>query len=281
MDVILLSDVDHVGLRGEVVSVARGYARNFLLPRRLAEEATAARVAELRKREAGRARHEAKTADQAREIAGALAKVVLRFEVKAGPTGSLFGSVTPTNIADEIWEHEQDPRRPAQDRHRHDQADRPLRRADRRLRRRQRRRCRRSSCPRAASCPPTRSSRRWRPRRPRPAASPPGCRPRRSRPPSRSPSRSPSRPPSRDRGRAGRGGARLARRRRGRSRRRALLARHPLPARHERRPQGAVRRSTGPPVPVDSRRNFPLRAEEPSTDAPSGTACNDERFACK
>ena len=104
MEVILLSDVAHVGLRGEVVSVARGYARNFLLPRRLAEEATAARVAELRKREAGRARHEAKTADQAREIAAALAKVVLRFEVKAGPTGSLFGSVTPTNIADEIWE---------------------------------------------------------------------------------------------------------------------------------------------------------------------------------
>ena len=103
MEVILLSDVDHVGLRGEVVSVARGYARNFLLPRRLAEEATAARVAELRKREAGRARHEAKTADQAREIADTLGKTVLTFEVKAGPTGSLFGSVTPTDIADEIW----------------------------------------------------------------------------------------------------------------------------------------------------------------------------------
>ena len=48
MDVIMLSDVDHVGLRGEVVSVARGYARNFLLPRRLAEAATAARRAVLR-----------------------------------------------------------------------------------------------------------------------------------------------------------------------------------------------------------------------------------------
>ena len=103
MDVILLSDVDHVGLRGDVVSVARGYARNYLLPRRLAEEATAARVAELRKREAERARHEAKTAGQAQEIADTLGKTVLRFEVKAGPTGSLFGSVTPTDIADEIW----------------------------------------------------------------------------------------------------------------------------------------------------------------------------------
>jgi large subunit ribosomal protein L9 len=103
MEVILLSDVEHVGLRGDVVSVARGYARNFLLPRRLAEEATPARVAELQKRDAQRARHEAKTADEAREIAEALSKTVLRFEVKAGPTGSLFGSVTPTDIADELW----------------------------------------------------------------------------------------------------------------------------------------------------------------------------------
>jgi large subunit ribosomal protein L9 len=103
MEVILLSDVEHVGLRGDVVSVARGYARNFLLPRRLAEEATPARVAELQKRDTLRARHEAKTADEAREIADAIAKTVLRFEVKAGPTGSLFGSVTPTDIVDELW----------------------------------------------------------------------------------------------------------------------------------------------------------------------------------
>jgi large subunit ribosomal protein L9 len=103
MEVILLRDVDHVGLRGDVVSVARGYARNFLLPRRLAEEATPARVGELRKRETERARHEAKTAEQAQGIADTLSKTVLRFEVKAGPTGSLFGSVTPTDIADEIW----------------------------------------------------------------------------------------------------------------------------------------------------------------------------------
>jgi len=103
MEVILLSDVEHVGLRGDVVSVARGYARNYLLPRRLAEEATPARVAELQKRDTLRARHEAKTAEQAQDIAQALSSTVLRFEVKAGPTGSLFGSVTPTDIADELW----------------------------------------------------------------------------------------------------------------------------------------------------------------------------------
>ena len=103
MNVILLKDVDKVGLRGDVVSVARGYARNFLFPRKLAEVATPARVAELQKRESTRARQEAKTADQAQSIAETLTKTVLRFEVKAGPTGSLFGSVTPTDIADEIW----------------------------------------------------------------------------------------------------------------------------------------------------------------------------------
>ena len=69
MDVILLKDVEKVGLRGDVVSVARGYARNFLFPRKLAEEATAARVAELQKRDSQRARHEAKTADEAQAIA--------------------------------------------------------------------------------------------------------------------------------------------------------------------------------------------------------------------
>ncbi|HUZ15076.1 MAG TPA: 50S ribosomal protein L9 [Gaiellaceae bacterium] len=106
MQLILLKDVEHVGLRGDVVSVARGYARNFLLPRKLAEEATPARVAELEKRDAKRARHEAKTVEEAQSIAETLAKTVLRFEVKAGPTGSLFGSVTPTDIVDELWQKE-------------------------------------------------------------------------------------------------------------------------------------------------------------------------------
>lgn len=103
MEVILLSDVEGLGLRGDVVAVARGYARNYLLPRRMAVPATPARVAELRRREAQRARQEARTLEQAREIASQLERTVLRLEVKAGPTGALFGSVTPTDIADEIW----------------------------------------------------------------------------------------------------------------------------------------------------------------------------------
>jgi large subunit ribosomal protein L9 len=103
MDVILLQDVDKVGLRGEVVSVARGYMRNYLAPRRLAQEATPARIAELEKREAQRARHEAASFEQAQEIAEKLSHAELRFDVNAGPQGTLFGSVTPTDIADEIW----------------------------------------------------------------------------------------------------------------------------------------------------------------------------------
>jgi large subunit ribosomal protein L9 len=103
MEVILLKDVEKVGLRGEVVNVARGYARNFLLPRNLAELATAGRVKELKRVDEQRARNEARTSEQAQEIAATLGKTVLTFNVKSGPTGALFGSVTTTDIADVIW----------------------------------------------------------------------------------------------------------------------------------------------------------------------------------
>lgn len=103
MDVILLKDVEQVGLRGDVVNVARGYMRNYLEPRGLAQPATPALLGELRKREEQRARHEARSVEQAQEIADTLTKTVLRFEVKAGTRGRLFGSVTPTDIVDELW----------------------------------------------------------------------------------------------------------------------------------------------------------------------------------
>jgi large subunit ribosomal protein L9 len=103
MQVILLKDVDKVGLRGEVVDVARGYARNYLLPRKLAETASPGALEDLRRRDEIRARQEARTHDEASDIATRLEQTVLRFDVKAGPTGSLFGSVTPTDIADRLW----------------------------------------------------------------------------------------------------------------------------------------------------------------------------------
>jgi large subunit ribosomal protein L9 len=106
MEVVLRQDVEKLGLRGEVVTVARGYARNYLLPRGLAEPATPGLVRELERRDADRSRHEAKTADEARAIADRLEKLELRFDANAGPTGSLFGSVTATNVADRLWDQE-------------------------------------------------------------------------------------------------------------------------------------------------------------------------------
>ena len=107
MDVILLSDVEKVGLRGEVVSVARGYARNFLLPRRLAETATPAKVAELQTpRRPPRTPGGEERRRRPAQVAARLGQAELRFEVKAGPTGSLFGSVTATDVADELWKTE-------------------------------------------------------------------------------------------------------------------------------------------------------------------------------
>ena len=104
MDVILRQDVEKVGLRGEVVDVARGFARNYLLPRGLAEPATPARVAELQKLETKRARHEAQSFEQAQEIAQRIEGQELRFDVPAGETGTLFGSVTATDVAERVWQ---------------------------------------------------------------------------------------------------------------------------------------------------------------------------------
>ncbi len=106
VEVVLREDVDSLGLRGDVVNVARGYARNFLLPRGLAEVATPGLKREIERRHEQRARHEAKTVDEARAIAKRLGALELRFDVTSGPTGSLFGSVTATNVADRLWEQE-------------------------------------------------------------------------------------------------------------------------------------------------------------------------------
>ena len=103
MQVVLREDIEKVGLRGEVVDVAPGFARNYLLPRKLAETATPAKVAELRKHEQKRARHEAQSFEQAQEIAAKLESSELRFDVQAGETGTLFGSVTATDVADAVW----------------------------------------------------------------------------------------------------------------------------------------------------------------------------------
>ena len=104
MKVVLREDVR------EARPARRGHRRrarvreNFLLPRKLAEPATPSRVAELEKVNARRALNEAQSFEQAQEIAQRLGQAEIRFDVKAGETGVLFGSVTQTQLADAIWE---------------------------------------------------------------------------------------------------------------------------------------------------------------------------------
>ena len=99
---ILLQDVESLGGRGDVVDVAPGYLRNFLLPRRLAESATPAsiRVAAERRERAEQAQRDAQ--DRAQENASLLSRTVLTIPQQAGEDGRLFGSVTPRDIAEAI-----------------------------------------------------------------------------------------------------------------------------------------------------------------------------------
>jgi len=100
---ILLVDVEHLGHRGDIVAVARGYLRNYLLPRHLAEVATTARIAEVDRVRGVRAKQEARSVDQAQEIARTLNRTVLTIPARCGPDGRLYGSITSADLADEVW----------------------------------------------------------------------------------------------------------------------------------------------------------------------------------
>ncbi|MBV9819199.1 MAG: 50S ribosomal protein L9 [Solirubrobacterales bacterium] len=99
---ILLQDVESLGERGTVVDVSAGYLRNYLVPRRLAEPATAAsiKVAQRRRQDADRALREA--SERAQENASLLGRTVLTIAQQAGDDGRLFGSVTNQDIAEAI-----------------------------------------------------------------------------------------------------------------------------------------------------------------------------------
>lgn len=100
---ILLVDVEHLGHRGDVVAVARGYLRNYLAPRHLAEQASESRIAEIEKVRSQRSRQEAKNVDEAQEIATVLNRTVLKIPARSGADGRLYGSVTSADLADEVW----------------------------------------------------------------------------------------------------------------------------------------------------------------------------------
>ena len=102
MEVILKEDVVNLGHRGDVVKVADGYGRNFLLPRKLALQATLANKAVIETMKTSAARRSASEKIQAEELQAKLEPVVLSFTRKSGDGGHLFGSVTSADIAAEL-----------------------------------------------------------------------------------------------------------------------------------------------------------------------------------
>ena len=99
MEVILKEDVSNLGHRGDVVKVADGYGRNYLLPQKLAMEATAANKAVIEQMKASALRRSAKEKAEAEQLVAQLNTVALVFERRVGENEHLFGSVTSSDIA--------------------------------------------------------------------------------------------------------------------------------------------------------------------------------------
>jgi large subunit ribosomal protein L9 len=102
MEIILQEDVEKLGTRGQVVTVKEGYARNYLLPRKLAIPANASNMKRLEKMRAAFAKKEATERESAQQQAAQLATVALKLSRKAGENDQLFGSVTSGDIADAL-----------------------------------------------------------------------------------------------------------------------------------------------------------------------------------
>ena len=102
MEVLLREDVDHVGSRGALVKVADGYARNYLLPRRLAVAATEANKKIVEQEREAYLRREAKVKTDAESLAQIMANVTVTFRHRVGENNHLFGSVTAKDIADAL-----------------------------------------------------------------------------------------------------------------------------------------------------------------------------------
>jgi len=99
---ILLQDVEKLGERGEVIDVSKGYLRNYLIPRKLAEPATKGSIEAAERRKVAAERAVADAQSKAQESAELLNKTVLTIPHQAGEDGRLFGSVTAQDIADAI-----------------------------------------------------------------------------------------------------------------------------------------------------------------------------------
>ena len=101
---ILLKDVESLGKAGQAIDVSPGYLRNYLLPRKLAQPATAGGLEEARRRQEAAERAAREAAERAEENAALLAKTVLTIQHRAGEDGKLYGSVTTKEIAEAITE---------------------------------------------------------------------------------------------------------------------------------------------------------------------------------
>ena len=102
MEVILKEDIEKLGHRGDVVKVAEGYGRNFLLPRKLAIEATKGNKNVIEQMKASAVRRSAKEKGEAEVLAGQIASVALEFARKVGENDHLFGSVTAGDMAEAL-----------------------------------------------------------------------------------------------------------------------------------------------------------------------------------
>lgn len=102
MEVILRQDVEKLGTTGQIVKVAPGYARNFLVPRGLAVPATEANKKIVEQQRQAYLRKEAKLASDAQELAKLMSNVSINISQKAGENDQLFGSVTAQDIADQL-----------------------------------------------------------------------------------------------------------------------------------------------------------------------------------
>ncbi len=103
-EAILLKDVETLGEQGKVVEVSKGYLRNFLIPRKLAQPATRGAVEAVRRRQEAEERAEREFVERAQTNASLLNKTVLTIPQQAGADGRLFGSVSAQDIADAIRE---------------------------------------------------------------------------------------------------------------------------------------------------------------------------------
>ena len=102
MKVVLLQDVKSIGKKDQIVNVSDGYARNFLFPRKLAKEATAGAVNDVKTKESAKAHHKQEEINAANAVKAKIDGKIVALKAKAGKEGKLFGAVTSKDVAAEL-----------------------------------------------------------------------------------------------------------------------------------------------------------------------------------